>query len=220
MEAIEAAWPALLNGASTTARIAVQAGVLALLVSFLVAALRMAAPPPVRWVLAAYVEFFRGTSAFVQIFWAYFALPFFGIRLSPEVAGVAILALNVGAYGSEVVRGALVAVPRGQFEAARALGLRPVAIYLKVIIPQALIRAILPLGNLMVDLVKGTSLLSAIAVTDLAFAGRQAASVFGAPLTIFTVVLVLYFCITGPLGWGAARLDQNLRRRMALDGAR
>jgi len=217
MDAIDAALPSLMAGALTTARIAAVAGILAVVISFSVAMLRAIGPRPVVWLAAAYVEFFRGTSAFVQIFWAYFVLPMIGLRLSAEAAGIAVLALNVGAYGSEVVRGAIAAVPEGQHDACRALGLHRVTAYWTVIIPQALIHTILPMGNLMVDLVKGTALLSAISVTDLAFAGRQAASVFGEPLAVFTVVLFLYLLVTGPIAWGAGWLDRRIRSRVALE---
>jgi polar amino acid transport system permease protein len=148
----------------------------------------------------------------VQIYWAYFALPMVGVRFSAFEAGIAVLALNVGAYGSEVVRGSLLAVPAGQREACTALGLRSWPAYTKVLIPQALTRAVLPMGNLMVDLLKGTSLLSAITVTELAFAGRQAVGAMGHPFIIFGVVLCLYLVMAVPIAWGARAIDRRMRR--------
>lgn len=219
MDVLPVVLPVLLRGAAVTLTVALQAGILAILISLLVGVVRDLGNPLFGAIATAYVELFRGTSAFVQIYWAYFALPMVGIRLSPIEAGIAILALNVGAYGSEVVRGALKAIPRGQREACAALGLPTWVIYAKVILPQAMVRVILPMSNLLVDLVKGTALLSAITVTELAFAGRQAVSALGEPLAIFTVVLLMYLVITGPIAWGALLLDRRVRRGMALGDA-
>ena len=121
---------------------------------------------PVRLLAGAYIEVFRGTSAIVQLFWVFYVLPELGITLDPLTAGVIVLGLNSGAYGAEVVRGAIKAVPRGQWEAATALRLnRPLRMAL-VVLPQAVPTMIPPFGNLFIDLLKGTSLLSLITVTD------------------------------------------------------
>lgn len=216
MDLIAIVLPALLEGAKITLIIALQAGFLALIISAVVGILRESSNWLVRFVTGSYVEFFRGTSAFIQIYWAYFALPMVGVRLSPLEAGIAVLALNVGAYGSEVVRGALNAIPRGQREACAALGLSTWASYTKVLLPQALSRTILPMGNLLIDLLKGTSLLSAITVTELAFAGRQAVSAFGSPMLIFGLVLLLYLLLATPIAWGARLFDERVRKRHAI----
>jgi polar amino acid transport system permease protein len=201
MDVIAAVMPALLKGAKVTLLVGSVSGLLALVISVVVGVLRRLENRLIRMVTGTYVEFFRGTSAFVQVYWAYFALPMLGVRLSALEAGITVLALNVGAYGSEVVRGALAAVPRGQLEACAALGLPRWLAYLKVLLPQAMARAILPMSNLLVDLLKGTSLLSAITIMELAFAGRQSVATFGHPLPIFGVVLFFYLCMTGPIAY-------------------
>lgn len=203
---------ALLKGARVSLLVAVQAGILGLVIAVVVGALREMANPLLRFAIGLYVEFFRGTSAFIQIYWAYFALPMLGVRLSALEAGIAVLALNIGAYGAEIVRGALAAVPKGQREACVALGLPPWIAYVKVLIPQALARAVLPFGNLMVDLLKGTALLSAITVTELTFAGRQVVSAIGHPFVVFGVVLCLYLIMAAPIAWGARLFDRRARR--------
>lgn len=203
---------ALLKGARVSFLVAVQAGVLGLVIAIVVGALREMANPLLRFVIRLYVEFFRGTSAFIQIYWAYFALPMLGVKLSALEAGIAVLALNIGAYGAEIVRGALAAVPAGQREACAALGLPLWLSYVKVLIPQALARAVLPFGNLMVDLLKGTALLSAITVTELTFAGRQVVSAIGHPFLVFGVVLCLYLVMAAPIAWGARMFDRRARR--------
>jgi polar amino acid transport system permease protein len=203
--------PSLLKGAWVSITVAVQAGVIGLIIAVAVGALREVANRFLRFAIRLYVEFFRGTSAFVQIYWAYFALPMLGVRLSALEAGIAVLALNIGAYGAEVVRGALAAIPAGQREACLALGLPVWVTYVKVLIPQALTRAILPLGNLMIDLLKGTSLLSAITVTELTFAGRQAVASVGHPFLIFGTVLALYLIMAAPIAWGTRVLHRRAR---------
>jgi polar amino acid transport system permease protein len=207
--------PLLWRGALVTLTVAPQAALLALALSLVVGSLRTSKSRPVLLVTGVYVEFFRGTSAFVQLFWAYFALPMLGVRLDPLTAGIVVLGLNVGAYGSEVVRGAIRAIPQGQVDACRALALPTWVAYARVLLPQAMQRAVLPLANLAIDLVKGTSLLSAISVTELAFAGRQAASAFGKPLPIFGLVLLLYLAMTAPIAVAARALDRRLRRAVA-----
>src|SRR5690606_242356 len=112
---------------------------------------------PLRAVSTAYVELFRGTSVLVQLFFLYFALPHFGLRLTALSAGVAALGLNAGAYGAEVVRGAMAGVPRGQRDAAQALGFSERQIRLRILLPQALPAMLPPAGNLLIELLKNTA---------------------------------------------------------------
>lgn len=219
MDIVEAVLPALLKGAGITVQVTLQAGLLALVISLVVGVLRDVSNRIVRIPLTAYVEFFRGTSAFVQIYWVFFVLPLLGVHLSAIVAGTIVLALNVGAYGSEVMRGALRAVPRGQREACVALSLSPWTMLTRILIPQALIRAIIPWGNLLIDLLKGTSLLSAITVTELAFAGRQSAAVQGSPMLIFGLVLLIYLVLAAPIAGLAKLMDERVRRRLSVGRA-
>jgi polar amino acid transport system permease protein len=219
VDIVEAVLPALVKGAKITVQVTVQAGILALAISVVVGVLRDVSNRFVRIPLTVYVEFFRGTSAFVQIYWIFFVLPLLGVHLSAIVAGTIILGLNVGAYGSEVMRGALRAVPQGQREACVALNLSQWTTLTRILIPQALIRAIVPWGNLLIDLLKGTSLLSAITVTELAFAGRQSAAVLGSPMIIFGVVLFMYLVLAAPLAWAAKVMDERVRRSLAVGRA-
>ncbi len=216
MELLATVLPALLKGAAVTLQVTVQSSILALIISLVVGLLREIKHPLVRIPTVAYVEFFRGTSAFVQIYWIYFALPLLGIRLSAMEAGTIVLALNVGAYGSEIFRGALRSVSQGQREACLALGLPMSTTYARVLLPQAMLRVIVPFSNLLIDLLKGTSLLSAITVTELAFAGRQSVAALGHPMAIFSAVLILYLLLAAPISWGATQLDNRIRRRLAV----
>jgi polar amino acid transport system permease protein len=212
--------PALIKGAALTVQITLMAGSLAFAISIFVGLLRGLPSPFIRVPTTIYVEFFRGTSAFVQIYWAYFVLPHLGVRLSAIEAGTLVLALNVGAYGSEVIRGALSSIHTGQREACLALNLPRWSAFRRILLPQAMLRAIMPMGNLLIDLLKGTSLLSAITVTDLSFAGRQSVSALGHPMTIFGLVLLMYFVMAAPLAWCFSRADRYFRRSLSTGDSR
>jgi polar amino acid transport system permease protein len=125
-----------------------------------------------RWPAAVVVEVVRGTSAIVQLFWVFFALPMIGINLPGLLAGILVLGINSGAYGAEVVRGALQAVERGQRDAAAALSLGPFATWWRIILPQAVPRMLPPFGNLAVELLKNTALVGLVGIADLTFQGN------------------------------------------------
>jgi polar amino acid transport system permease protein len=136
---------------------------------------------------------FRGSSALVQLFWFYFVLPLFGLNLSAIAVGVLVLGLNTGAYGAEIVRGAILAVPRGQWEAALTLNLTAWQTMRRVVLPQALPAMLPPAGNLLIELLKNTALVSLITLTDLTFRAQTLRSETLKTETIFTLVLVMYF---------------------------
>jgi polar amino acid transport system permease protein len=177
--------------------------------SFVVAFARMAPWRAVRALATVYVEVLRGTSAIVQLFYLFFILPAFGIALPPTLTAVLGLCMNLSAYGSEVVRGGLLAVDPGQREAAASLGLPAVLIYRLVIIPQAFVIMLPSLGNLLIDLVKTTSLVSLITLTELTFSGRQMVVTTGRTFEVWGLVLLIYFAISYPL----ARLVRLAERR-------
>src|SRR5690606_30737102 len=126
----------ILQGALVTIQLTVMGCALALVMAFLAGLGRLSRHAPLRWLATAYIEFFRGTSIFVQLFWVYFVLPLLGVTLSPMQAGVLALGLNVGAYGAEVVRGAVQSIGREQFEACVALNLSRYQTLRHVILPQ------------------------------------------------------------------------------------
>ncbi|HUR44021.1 MAG TPA: ectoine/hydroxyectoine ABC transporter permease subunit EhuC, partial [Aestuariivirga sp.] len=129
----------ILQGALVTIELTLMGSALALLMAFLAGLGRLSRFGAVRALATAYIEFFRGTSIFVQLFWAYFVLPFFGITLTPLQAGVLALGLNVGAYGAEVVRGAIKSIGREQHEACIALNFSRRQSMRHIILPQALL---------------------------------------------------------------------------------
>ena len=166
----------------------------------------------VRWPLYCYVELFRGTSLVVQLFWMYFVLPQFGILLSAFTVAVTAIALNYGAYGAVIVRGAVVAVDRHQWEAARSLALPRWPTLRHIVFPQAGVLLIKPLGVLYIQLVKATSLVSLITIPDLAYRAYQLNQLTMQTAHIFGVVLVIYFVMTKSVATASAAADRMAGR--------
>lgn len=152
----------------------------------------------VRAVVRIYVEVLRGVSAIILIFWTYYALPLFGVELSAYQAGVLALGLNLSAYGAEIVRGAVQAVPKGQREAATAINLSGRQQLWSVVLPQAVVGMLPPYGNLLIEIMKSSALVSLISLTDLTRAGQNLRLARDGPssVDIFTAVLVIYFAIS------------------------
>lgn len=193
--------PGILRGIEETITVTIGGTLLALIVAIFTGILRTSKYWIVRVISGTYVEVFRGTSVLVQMFWIFFVLPLppFNITINAFQAGVLALGLNVGAYGAEVVRGAIQAVPRGQIEAGIALNMSPMMRMRRVILPQALVRIIPPFGNLMIELLKATSLVSLITLADITFEARSLQRTQGRVLELYGLLLVVYFLIAYPL---------------------
>jgi len=186
------------------------AAVVALVLAFAIGFARLSRSAPVRVAATVYVEILRGTSALVQFFYLFFILPLLGVTLDPTLTAVIGLGLNFSAYGSEIVRGAILSIDPGQWEAARALDLSRARTLRHVILPQALITMLPPFGNQLIDLLKATSLVSLITLTDLTFAGSRLINATGRPGEIWMLVLLLYFVMAFPLSLGVRRLETRL----------
>lgn len=201
--------PALMRGAVITIEITLLSALLALIVAFIAGFGRLSRFKTIRFLTGVYVEFFRGTSLLVQLFWLFFVLPFFNIHLSAMVAGVLALGLNYGAYGSEVVRSSIQAVPRGQTEAGIALNMTPYQRMRRIILPQAKILMLPPFGNLLIELLKGTALVSLITIPDLTYQALMLNNATFQTIQIFTLLLVFYFAIAYPLTMGVRWLERR-----------
>ena len=188
--------PGLLAGTWVTIRITVLGAILAVVCAVVAAIAKLYGMLPLRWLAVVYIETFRGTSALVQLFWLFYVLPDFGITMEPMTAAVVALGLNVGAYGAEVVRGAIQAVPRGQWEATTALNMTRVAALRRIILPQAFVAMIPPWGNLFIELMKATSLVSFITITDLTFWAQQMNQTTLRTVEVFTLALLMYLCVS------------------------
>ena len=189
--------PLMMKGTLVTIQIAVISILLAIVMAGVATALRAAPYRAVRWAGNVYVEVFRGTSLLVQLFWLFFVLPLppFNVQLTPFTVAIVGLGLHYGAYGSEILRGALRSVPGGQYEAALALNLPALTRLRRIIVPQAMINALPPATNLMIELLKGTSLVSLITLSDLSFRARQLDQATFETAEIFTLTLVIYFVL-------------------------
>ena len=209
----------ILQGAWVTVTLTVAGAALALAMAFVAGLGRLSPRAALRWLATAYIEFFRGTSIFVQLFWIYFVLPMTGLWTpTPMQAGVLALGLNVGAYGAEVVRGAILAVPRDQREACVALNLTPVQRMRHVILPQALPLMLPTFGNNAIELLKATSVVSLISLADMTFQAQIVRSQTGNTLLPFATILVLYFAMSLAISWAVRRMERRATR--GLDGVR
>ncbi len=208
----------ILHGALVTVELTLMGSVLALVMAFLAGLGRLSRFFAVRALATAYIEFFRGTSIFVQLFWAYFVLPFLGIELTPLQAGVLALGLNVGAYAAEVVRGAVQSVGKEQYEACTALNLGRWQGMRHVILPQAFLVMLPTFGNNAIELLKATSIVSLISLADLTFEAQVVRAQTGDTLMPFTTILIVYFVFALLIAWGVRGLERRLAR--GLDGVR
>lgn len=187
--------PPLLQGAEVTAVLTVISGVLGAVLALSSGVGKLSKVWAIRALSNVYIEIFRGTSLLVQLFWLFFALPIIGISLSPITAGILGLGLNIGAYGAEVVRGAIQAVPKGQYEASIALNLTARQTMRRVIFPQALREMIPPFGNLAIQNLKDSSLVSLITISDLTFRAENLRNLTLQSQPIFLITLLMYFAM-------------------------
>lgn len=206
--------PLLLQGAWVTVQVTFWGSLLAIASAVLAALGRLSPIGPLRWLAITYIEIFRGTSLLVQLFWLYFVLPMppFNIEMSAFAVAVVGLGLHIGAYGAEVMRGAIRSVAKGQYEACTALNMTPLRRFTRIILPQALLAAIPPGTNLLIELLKNTSLVSLITLSDLAFRARQLDQATFMTLEIFALALLLYFLMALVINLGMRLLERRLAR--------
>jgi His/Glu/Gln/Arg/opine family amino acid ABC transporter permease subunit len=189
--------------------------VLSLVFALLVALGGLSRLAPLRWLIKAYIETIRGTPLLLQLIYIYYVLPEMGIRLSAFIAGVIGLTLNYSAYISEVYRGGILAIERGQHDAAAALGMTRGVAMRCIILPQA-IRIIIPtLGNYFISLFKDTALCSVVSIQEVVFTAQILAARDFQYFTLYTVVGIMYFAVSFPaarlVGW-LERVTQGGRR--------
>ncbi|MGN7225521.1 ectoine/hydroxyectoine ABC transporter permease subunit EhuC [Dietzia maris] len=195
IEAFLEAWPRFQEGIVTTIYLTLGGAALGFAMALVLGVAAGSRLMVIRGVSRTIVEFFRGTSLLVQLFWLFFVLPLLGYELDPLFCGILALGLNYGAYAAEVVRGSLAAVPTPQKEAAVALNFSSWHRMSKVVFPQAWVQMIPPLNNLLVQLLKGSALASFILLQDLTFHIGELRRVTGDTVFAFGVGLILYFVI-------------------------
>jgi polar amino acid transport system permease protein len=204
--------PLLAQGALVTLKIAALSLIAAIFVAFAVGLGRLSKWRPFRAVATTFLEVFRGTSLLVQLYFFYFILPLHHVRLSAEATAVLGIGLNLGAYGSEIVRSAIISVGRGQIEAAIALALPRHITFSRIILPQATTIMLPSFGNLAIEAAKATALISLITITDLTQAGHNLINATGQTSLVWFIILVMYLLINTPLNLLVLRAEARVNR--------
>lgn len=205
--------PRLLDGALMTIWLAVVTMMLAIPGGLLLAFMRLSRLRPVAGLATVFVEFFRATPLILQIYWIYYVLPaYFDVRLSQLATAILGLTCNVSAFNSETFRAGIVSIRKGQWNAARAIGMTELQVMRHIVLPQAVMRVLPALASTWVSLFKDTSLVSVIAVGDLAHAALQVRSQTFRVLEMLTVMAVIYWC----LGYPQAKLVDWIDRKFGV----
>jgi His/Glu/Gln/Arg/opine family amino acid ABC transporter permease subunit len=203
--------PLLSKGVLTTLWLAAGSTALATALGLAFALAQLFGPRPLRAAVEVYLYLIRGIPLLVLLFAMYYALPYAGLRIEPAVGGIIVIGSYFGAFMTEVFRAAVLAVPKGQWEAGRAMGMRTPAILHDVILGQAFRVASAPYVNTVIMVVKGTSLVAVIGLADVTFVGRQIVERTLAPFVIFGAVAFAYFVIC----YALSRVGRYAEKRAA-----
>lgn len=207
-----AGWPELLRGALMTIQITAAALLLGCVLGLLAGIGRLDPRKRIIYgICTAYLAVIRGTPLLVQLFILFFGLPHFGIILPAFVCGVLGLGIYSGAYVSEIVRGSIQSVDRGQTEAARSIGMSSGQAMRAIILPQAVVRMVPPLGNEFIALIKNSALVSLLTIHDLMHEGQKIISVSYRSLEVYLVIALVYFVLTGITALVLRHIEQRLR---------
>lgn len=201
----------LLDGLVITLEVFAGAAVLATVVGLVVGLARLASNRAVRYAATAFVEFFRGTAALVQMFWVFYALPLvLGLPLPPLWAAWIVIGCNQGAYLAEVVRGAVRAVPASQVEAAIAINLSPVTRWRRIIVPQAVPIIIPNYTNHIITVLKETAIVSLIGIYDMTHVANNLRTEFANTTAIFLLIAAMYLGVALVIAWLGRRLEHRV----------
>jgi polar amino acid transport system permease protein len=204
-------WRELLHGAFVTIEITLGAIILGCLIGLVIGLGRLDPRRRVVYGLCTvYVSFIRGTPLLVQLFIWFFGLPHFGLNLPAFFCGIVGMGIYSGAYVSEIVRGAIQSIERGQMEAARSLGMPYRMAMREIVVPQALVRMIPPLGNEFIALIKNSSLVSLLTIADLMHEGQKIISTSYRSLEVYLAIAVVYFMLTNLTGLGLRLVERRL----------
>ncbi len=204
--------PLVVGALRGTVPLALSSFAIGLVIALVVALARLSHNRLVSGLAAAYVSIIRGTPLLVQLFIIFYALPSLGLVINPFPSAVIAFSLNVGGYAAEAIRAAILAVPRGQWEAATTIGMGYPLTLRRVVLPQALRVAVPPLSNTFISLVKDTSLASSIMVTELLRRAQEIAAPSFQFLALYSLAAVVYWVICAVLSVGQHRLERHLNR--------
>jgi polar amino acid transport system permease protein len=203
--------PVLLRGLLVTVELWVPSILLGLAGGFLLALARLSKRKTLRIPSLVYIELFRDTPVLIQLIWFFYAFPIIiGVQLSPFAAALLGLGLNTSAYSAEIFRGGIQSIGLGQWEGARALGMRHSKVLRRIILPQVFKRMLPAFTTRAIEVAKMSSLASVLSVHELMYQGRLLSSTYYRPLEILTTVAFIYFVLIYPGTWLSARLEKRL----------
>jgi L-cystine transport system permease protein len=205
-------WPLLYAGLVFTVPLTLISFALGLALAFIVALVRLFGPPWAVAIVRFYVWLIRGSPLLVQLFVIFYGLPNVGIVLDPLTAAIIGFSLNVGAYNSEVIRGVIESIPKGQWEASYSIGMTRGQALWRVVLPQAARVALPPLSNSFISLVKDTSLAAVLTVPEIFQAAQRIASVTYEPLILYTEAALIYLVFSSVLSSAQVRLERRFAR--------
>ncbi len=205
-------WRLFSAGVMFTLPLALLSFVCGLAVGFIVALIRLYGPQPLKGIADFYVWVIRGTPLLVQLFLIFYGLPSAGITLDAFPAALIGFTLSVGAYSSEIIRGAIVSVPKAQWEAAYAIGMDSSQAMRRVILPQSVFVSLPPLANSFISLIKDTSLAAVITVPEMFLAAQRIVSVTYEPLILYVEAAIIYLAFSTVLGKLQNKLEIYFRR--------
>jgi cystine transport system permease protein len=207
--------PLLMGAITGTIPLALASFFLGLLLALLVALLRLSRNPVLAAVARVYVSVIRGTPLLVQLFVIFYGLPSVGITIDPWPSAIIAFSLNVGGYAAEIIRAAILSVPKGQWEAGHTIGMSRRQSLVRIILPQAARVSVPPLSNTFISLVKDTSLASLILVTELFRQAQQVAAFSQEFMLLYLEAAVIYWIICLVLAGGQSALEKRLDRYVA-----
>lgn len=207
--------PIALAGVTVTVPLALISFAVGLVIAVGAALMRISVNPIVSGIARFYISVIRGTPMIVQLFVIFYGLGSIGLKIDPWPSAIIALSLNVGGYGAEVVRAAIISVPKGQWEAAYTVGMNRRRTLTRIILPQAARVSVPPLSNTFISLVKDTSLASLILVTELFKVAQQIASATLEFMVLYLAAALVYWVLCLVLSFGQSALERRLDRNVA-----
>ena len=207
-------WPLLKAGILTTVPLTIISYLIGLVLALIIALMRLSKVKPISAIASFYVWVIRGTPLIVQLFIIFYGLPAIGLVFSPFASAVMGLSMSQGAYNSEVIRAALISIPKGQWEATKALGMTKRQTLAYIIIPQAALVAVPSLGNSFISLLKDTSLAAILTVAEVFQVGQQIVAVTYEPLWLYIEVGVIYLIFSTILSFVQSKAEKKLGKHI------
>jgi cystine transport system permease protein len=208
-------WPMVSGGLTATIPLSLASFAIGLALALVVALMRISGQPVLSGIARAYVSVIRGTPLLVQLFVIFYGLPSIGLTIDPWPSAIIAFSLNVGGYAAEILRAAILSVPKGQWEACHTIGMSRSLALRRVILPQAARVSVPPLSNTFISLVKDTSLASVILVTELFRQAQQIAAFSQEFMVVYVEAAAIYWVICLVLSSGQSALEKRLDRYVA-----